>query len=304
VISIYCSEKLDGIAAAAIIMRHAILAKLPAHFGGFLHPDALDSELEDMSKEEHKLVFVLDLGVSPEHLPLIEKIAQKNKLVYWNTHDAESVVPPSKIFDRSVDKKCSAELAQLRFLPNDIIAKKLAQIAHEVKFWEVSDENASRLSDLIAAGYSPLEILDSLARGAFWNPKFEAFHKDLLEKKLIAFDELMKSLTVKSYVNYRFGFGIASSILTTADACQKILDGHAGVDVAVVLYRDGRIGFRRRDQCDVNVRDLASLFKGGGMPFAAGARLSTQVSKENFPEVLFYLDQAFKNFFVGVKAVS
>lgn len=303
-ISIYCSEKLDGVAAAAIIMRHAILAKLPVHFGGFLHPDALDSELEDMAKDENKLIFVLDTGVMPEHLPLIEKIALKNKMVYWNTHDAESVVPPAKIFDRSVDKKCAAELAQQRFLPNDLIAKKLAQLAHEVKFWQMTDENAGRLSDLIAAGYNPLELLDSLTRGAFWNPKFEIFHKDLLEKKLVAFDELLKSLMVKSYVNYRFGFGLSSSILTTADACQKILDGHAGVDVAVVLYRDGRIGFRRRDECDVNVKELASLFKGGGMPFAAGARLGMQVSKENLPDVLFYLDQAFRNFFVGIRAVS
>ncbi len=303
-ISIYCSEKLDGVAAAAIIMRHAILAKLPVHFGGFLHPDALETELEDMAKDENKLMFVLDTGVMPEHLPLIEKIALKNKMVYWNTHDAESVVPPAKIFDRSVGRKCAAELAQQRFLPNDLIAKKLAQLAHEVKFWQMHDENAGRLSDLIAAGYSPLELLDSLARGAFWNPKFEIFHEDLLEKKLIAFDELLKSLMVKSYVTYRFGFGLASSILTTADACQKILDGHAGVDVAVVLYRDGRIGFRRRDECDVNVKELASLFKGGGMPFAAGARLGTQISKENLPDVLFYLDQAFRNFFVGIKTVS
>lgn len=304
VISIYCSEKLDGVAAAAIIMRHAILGKLPVHFGGFLHPDALDEELADMANDEHKLVFVLDIGVMPEHLPLIEKASQKNKIVYWNTHDADSIIPPAKIFDCAVENKCSAELAQQRFLPNDSIAKKLAQLAHEVKFWQIQDETAARLSDLIAAGYNPLELLDSMARGAFWNPKFEEFHKELLEKKLEAFDELLKSLIVKSYVNYRFGFAMASSILTTADACQKVLDGHAGIDVAVVLYRDGRIGFRRRDECDVNVKELAVLFKGGGMPFAAGAKLRMQISKENLPEVLFYLDQAFKNFFVGIKTVA
>ncbi|MEM3154437.1 MAG: DHHA1 domain-containing protein [Candidatus Woesearchaeota archaeon] len=297
-ISIYCSEKLDGVAAAAIIMRHAILTKLPAHFGGFLHPDALEDEFEDMAQNEQQLIFVLDIGALPEHLPLIEKITQKNKIVYWNTHDAESVIVPAKIFDRATEKKCSAELAQQRFLPNDLIARKLAQLAHEVTFWQMNDENASRLSDLIAAGYNPLELIDALARGALWNPKFEDFHKKLIEKKMIAHDELMKTLVIKSYVNYRFGFGLAASILTTADACQKILDGHAGVDVAVVLYRDGRIGFRRRDGCDVNVKELAALFKGGGMPFAAGARLPMSVSKENFPDALFYLDQAFKNFFV------
>ncbi len=302
-ISIYCSEKLDGVASAAIVMRHAVLSKLPVHFGGFLHPDSLEEELKDMAHQEHQLIFVLDVSISPEHLSLIEKVNQKNKLVYWCNHDAESVVPPVKIFDKAVEGKCSAELAQPRFLPNDLIAKKLAELAHEVKFWQVHDENASKIADLIAAQYSPVELIDSLSRGAFWNEQLELFHKEYSMKKMEAFDELLKSLIVKSYVKYRFGFALSSSLLTTADACQRVLDGHAGVDVAVVLYRDGRIGLRRRDECDVDVKRLAELFNGGGRPFAAGARLNTQVTKENLPDVLFHLDEAFKNFFVGI-AVS
>ena len=287
-------------AAAAIVMRHAVLSKLPAHFGGFLHPDALEDELKDMSGQEHQLIFVLDISIAPEHLPLLEKVNQKNKMVYWCTHDSESVVPPAKIFDTAIEGKCSTELAQQRFLPNDLIAKKLAELAHEVKFWQVRDENASKIADLIAAQYSPVELIDALSRGAFWNDQFELFHKEFNIRKMDALDELLKSLVVKSYVKYRFGFAFSSSILTTADACQRVLDGHAGVDVAVVLYRDGRIGLRRRDGCDVDVKKLAELFGGGGRPFAAGARLNTTVTKENMPDVLFHLDEAFKNFFVGI----
>jgi len=300
VISIYCSEKLDGVAGAAIVMRHATLNKLPTHFGGFLHLDALEDELEDMAKREHQLIFVIDVSITPDHIPLLEKVNKKNKIVYWNTHDEESVVPPSKLFDKSQGNKCSAELAQQRFLPNDIIAKKLAELAHEVKFWQIQDEHAAKLSDLITAQYNPVELIDALSRGVIWNEHFEKFYTNHLEKKNIAYEELIKSLTVKSYVNYRFGFAYSSPILNTADACQKILDGHAGVDVAVVLYRDGRIGLRRRDNCDVNVKKLAELFNGGGKPFAAGARLKVQITKETLPETLFHIDEAFKNFFVGI----
>ena len=95
-ISIYCSEKLDGVAAAAIVMRHAVLSKLDVHFGGFLHPASLEAELKDIAQEQQKLIFVLDISISPDHISLIEKINVRNKLVYWNTHDPSSVVPPAK----------------------------------------------------------------------------------------------------------------------------------------------------------------------------------------------------------------
>ena len=104
----------------------------------------------------------------------------------------------------------------------------------------------------------------------FWNDKFEEFHKENSKKKTAALEELMKSLLVKSYVTHRFGFALASSVLNTADACHRILEGHAGVDIAVVLYRDGRIAFRRRDDVPVNLKEIAELFNGGGRPFAAG----------------------------------
>lgn len=297
-ISVYCSETLDGVAAAAIVMRHAVLQKLPHHFGGFLHPDRLEEELKDLAGDEHKLVFVLDVSVSPDHLSVLEKINERNKLVYWNTPDAQSVVPPSRIFDRPEGRKCAAELAKDRFLPKDRIAAQLAQLAHEVKFWELTDDHSRKLSNIIADGYNPMELLESLARGVLWNERFERFHREYQEKKRAAEEGLMRGLVIKSYVNYRFGFARAPSFLHSADACQHMLNGHAGVDVAVVLYRDGRVVFRRRDGVGINIRQVAELFGGGGREFAAGARLNTQITNENVQDVLFHIDQALKNYFL------
>ena len=92
-------------------------------------------------------------------------------------------------------------------------------------------------------------------------------------------------------------------MLTTADACSKILDGHAGVDIAIALYKDGRIAFRRRDESNLDVRALAELFNGGGHPYAAGAKLPTTVTKETFIDILFELDQTFKKYFLSEQHV-
>lgn len=296
-ISIWCSEKLDGVAAAAIVMRHAMLSKLPAHFGGFLHPDLLTDELEEMAEDEHKLFFVLDASLSPDQLSLVEKINVKNKIVYWNTPDGGSVVPPAKIFDKG--EWCAAELARRRFLPMDNIARELASLAREVKSWQLRDERASKLADLIAAEYNPVELITALAKGMVWNDHFEQAHRQYVGRKQSALEELMRSLVIKACVDVRFGFALASSVLNSADACQRVLDGHAGVDVAVVLYRDGRIVFRRRDGVDVDVKALAELFDGGGQPYAAGARLNRKVSHGSLQSVIFYVDQVLRNFFLS-----
>ncbi|PIN76021.1 hypothetical protein COV18_01195 [Candidatus Woesearchaeota archaeon CG10_big_fil_rev_8_21_14_0_10_37_12] len=302
-ISVYCSECLDGVAAAAIIFRHANLSNLPVVFGGFLHPESLQDELEELAEDSGKLFFVLDVSVSPSHLPLLEKAVQKNQLVYWCAYDENSVVPPVKLFDKARDNLCTAELVQQRFLVNDSVAKSLALLARDVKFWQVQDERALKLSDLIAAQYDPVLLLNALSRGVFWSDQFEKVHAEYFAKKEEAFKVLLGSLHVKSYVNYRFGFARSLAVLSSADACQKILDGHAGVDVAVVLFKDGRFVMRRRDDCDLDLRLLAELFDGGGKSFAAGAHLSQQVTKESMQHVLFKLDQAFRNFFVPTKQV-
>src|SRR3990167_9530568 len=84
-ISVYCSERLDGIAAAAIILRHASLARLPAQFGGVLHPERLQEELEALSRLQGKLMFLLDVSLNPHDVLLLDEVLEKNKLVYWTS---------------------------------------------------------------------------------------------------------------------------------------------------------------------------------------------------------------------------
>ncbi|MBI4146552.1 hypothetical protein HY489_04405 [Candidatus Woesearchaeota archaeon] len=296
-IRIYCSEKLDGVAAAAIIMRHAMLTKLPCHFAGFLHPETLTEELQEIAKEKAQLIFMLDASVQPEQLPIIDTIAKNNKIVYWNTTDNQSAIPPAKIFDKA-ERTSAAQLCQKRFLPQDKTAKTLAELAHQHKYWQIKDDTAIKLADLIQSGHNPLDIITTLSRGMLTTPEFETTHKTYQAKKQTALDELMKNITVKTYLNHRFGFTLAATHLNSAEACQKILDGHAGIDVAVVLYRDGRIVFRRRENTP-DVAAIAQIFGGGGQPYAAGAKLSAQITKENLPDTLFKIDQALKNYFVA-----
>ncbi|RJQ20317.1 hypothetical protein C4580_03955 [Candidatus Woesearchaeota archaeon] len=296
-ISVYCSEKLDGICAAAIIFRHARFAKLPAHFAGFLHPDLLSRELQDISTEKNKLLFLLDISLSPEHLPLLDHISKHNKIVYANTTNPNSVKPNAKIFDQH-ERQSSAEQAKNRFLPNDPVSAQLATLSHEYKFWKINDDKTLRLADLIASGHNPLDIITSLSRGVLWNDTFQKTYDEFTIKKNAALEELMKTIIIKTHLTYRIGYCLASPILTPTDACEKILNSHAGVDIACALHRDGKITFRRREHPAIDLRELAELFGGGGQPFAAGARLPYQITKDNLPDTLFKIEHALRAYFL------
>jgi len=301
-ISIYCSERLDGIASAAIILRHALLAKLPAQFGGMLHPENIEEELEALSKLQGKLIFLLDLPLSPAQAMVLEETQGRNKLVYWTTSDPGSTIPPARLIDPAKENECCARAAQTRFLPNDPIARQLAQMAHAVKFWE-DDGQGRKLAELAAAGYPLQDLIEQLSRGVFWNDRFDSFYHKYEEKKKGACEEMMRSLVLKKYLNVNIGFAFCPVSIATAEAGECVLKSHSGVDIAAVLYRDGRFVLRRRDSCNVDVCELAAIFGGGGKVHASGGHIAGMINKDNLPEIVFQFDSAFKNYFVSRNAI-
>ncbi len=308
---VYCSSQLDGITAAAILFRSAHLRNLDVKLGGTLNFDTAKEQFTNMQNHKGDLIFVLDF--LPDHPKELEKslkdITVTNRIAYWNSnnpHDPETeeflnkyahkveLSGPLHYSPVPKEKLCSAELAQKRFLPNDTVAKDLAHLAHDIEFWERTDKRAVQLADLIASGFDVKELINSLARGVLWSEKFEQIQKEYLTKKEQALKDIMKHLVVKNILTYRFGFTLAPNLLPTADAGQHILDNHVGVDISVVLYRNGRISFRKRDECQVNLANLAEIFGGGGHVHAAGAKLTQSINREQFEQTLFDIDQKLK----------
>lgn len=310
---VYCSQQLDGLAAAAILFRAARLRGHDVRLGGLLTFENSEEQFGAMGSLTGDLIFIVDF--LPDNIPALGKkldaITVRNRIAYWNSHhphDAQTaeilkrhahtidLAGPLHYAPVPKEKLCAAELAQQRFLPNDNVAKELARLAHDIEFWERTDKGSMQLSDLIASGFEPKELIDALSKGVFWSDRFEQVRKEYLLKKEHALKDILAHLAVKNIAGFGFGFTLAPSLLQTADAGQHILDSHAGVDVSAVLYRNGRISFRRRDACQLNLAEIAKLFGGGGHTYAAGARLAQHqsVTRENFDSVLFALDQQLK----------
>lgn len=315
---IYCSEQLDGIAAAAIVFRYARLRNSVCRIGGFLNYQNIDEKFKEMAESKGNLFFVLDFP--PDQINNFEQklqsISKHNKIVYWNSHHPyeASVLDMMKKYIHTVDFSgklknsnkseqmlCSADLVAKKFLSMDSVALQLKIIARDIEFWIKKDERAIMLADVISSGTNKRELIDNLSKGVLWSEKYDKIRTEYLEKKQKAFFQLINKLQIKQYLDKKFGFSIASSILSSADAGDKILQSHQAVDVSVVIYRNGRISFRRRNDCSIDLSEMAKLFDGGGHSYAAGGRINKfkTVSYENFNTVIFYIDRVLKNFFLS-----
>jgi oligoribonuclease NrnB/cAMP/cGMP phosphodiesterase (DHH superfamily) len=313
--AVYCSEQLDGIAAAAILFRYARLRKAKIRLGGFLNYQNIEEKFQEMSNLKGDLIFILDFP--PEQIQNLEdkfkQISKNNKLAYWNCHhpyDAATISTMMK-YIHSLDfsgtlknstkkesKLCSADLTCNKFLPKDLVAIELKTLAHDIEFWIRQNQTAIKLADLIQSGFNKKELVDILSRGVVWSDRFEKIKEEYLQKKTKALNDLMKNLVIKKYVDLRFGFALSSSILGTADAGQKMLDSHTAIDVSIILFRNGKISFRRKDNIDMDLSKIGELFDGGGHPYASGGRIQKNISSENLDKIIFLIDRKLKDFFL------
>jgi oligoribonuclease NrnB/cAMP/cGMP phosphodiesterase (DHH superfamily) len=308
---VYCSAQLDGIAAAAIVLRAARLQGKDTKFGGTLTHELTQQQFSAMNALSGDLIFILDF--LPDSFALIEpalkSVTVRNRIAYWASrqpHDAAlaeqlkkcvhtlELVPPDA-------QRCTAEITQSRFLPKDTVCRDLARLAHDSAFEKHRDPGAIQLADLLASGYDPKELVDTLTRGVFWSERFDQLRKDYLARKTDALQDVLDHLTIKHIGKHRFGFTLAPAFLQAADAAKHVIDSHTGVDVAVILFRNGRVSFRKRSGCVIDLGALAQLFGGNGTADAAGATLAQfpSVSRETYAPAVLLMDRRLKEFTLG-----
>ena len=305
--AIYAFENLDGVCAAAILLRWMRVKQNDCRVD-LLTYSSIEEEFNALAEHKSSAIFILDFP--PEQ---IEKLQQKlnkiqqhgSKIIYWNSHlkcsDKTHALLKQHIKLPDLDtEKCSAIMCWQRFMPRDQISKSLADIAFDREFWVNKDERSAKLSDILSSGYSKKELIDELSRGIFWSDRLEKARQEYVVKKENAFNDLKHNLITHYNGKYNFAYGFASSVLSTADAGSKILEDK-GVDVSIVVYRNGRISFRRNEHVELNLLPLAKLFNGGGHEYAAGGIISDVTlpigSHDKFNIVVEKIDKALREHF-------
>jgi oligoribonuclease NrnB/cAMP/cGMP phosphodiesterase (DHH superfamily) len=307
--TIYCSNKLDGLAAAAIVQRAFMLKRKSIKIGGFL--DYADKKQFDMLAEHrNELLFILDYSIEDITEHQLQAITKHNTIAYWNSHHPYSkeqhdmIIPfvrklhlsgQMKDSIKYTQKKCGADLAKEQFLPQDHVAKELAHVAHDEEFWLRQNKKAAWLTDVILSGHNKKDMIATLSKGIIWSKDYEHKRNNYLEKKQHALNNLLKRLVIKKYLNVHFGIVLCPPIVGTSEAAQHMLDKHQGFDATIVLFRNGKISFRKREHVIFDLSILGKLFNGGGHDYASSGHLRKHITYENFETTIFEIDRKIKN---------
>ncbi len=281
------SRALDGVASAAILARYL------EGQGREVKVDFIDyvTQYEDLDRMRtlgDTDIYIADFAFDDaEQYAVFDEIeANGNRVAYWNDHHPhkdgvnEAITRYAEIADlRGPRPHCGAEIAQQRYLPNDTVARELAELAHDNDFWERNIENANKLADVIASGYDKNKLVSYLKHGETWNPELEQAWKAYDTKRNDAYDRLSEKAEVTEYGMTSCVISLADEMLATSDAGDYLLNKY-DTEMSITLYRDGRMAFRRAEGGTVDLTEVARMFGGGGHPYAAGAHFDEEIQDD------------------------
>ncbi len=285
VVSISHSIDPDGIGSQAIIFRY--FRELGIEPVGFLADYHNFSEvLTTALKEEPTVLIISDIGLNQEVIQsFIEQTKDLQLRKIWIDHHKApdnfkkqiKEVTEEFIHDTTV---CAAELTQKRFMAEDNISKKIAQIGHNGDF-DVHDRLANIFYTMIDyyrfSNDDLIRIREMLVKGDFES-------KEITEEYLAAYkvfeaerDRIRKEL--KLIIIDNKSIAIAYSSILPRGKMTKFLSEISDADVLLSIDTTNfRIGLRS-DKYDV--ASIAAKFGGGGHKHRSGFTFNKALTTNN-----------------------
>ncbi len=257
-----------------------------------------------------------------EHVkPIIKNLKEKQACkIEWLDHhkwDKNIVDEIGKYVDLTLSKSeesCGAELVYKKYMKGDNVSEALAKVGrdHDIDAWTHKPPKPAYalsfpLADLIIyhnymAGSDRRlrkgllnKLVDKLAEASeenllntdfkrpfLWDAEMEREWKDYKKLEGEKFEECSRTAEVMNAGKYRYVLGRPDDLLSTSMSSSHLLEKFADADFSIVVYGDGKMSMRRRNE-EIKCNEIAALFGGAGHEYAAGGRMGFPVkSKEDY----------------------
>jgi len=290
VITFSHESDLDGLFSAAIILIRYPQARIVfLNYGvesfmkmrGFI-------ESASRSSKEQGIIIISDLGLNSD-ASLIDtcretfSIAKKNNWnVVWIDHHPwpevaiEGIKPLVDLVLDCTGTKCAAELIYEKFLSGNLLAEKLASLAHTMDYF-TNDQYLTPTSELIRYYHNfpdryhrLVNLAKKSSQGVLWDIEMQADYSEYVQLRDEAKERVLSTMRIRDMHKIKVAFVQTSPFIQNSLFSEEVFK-KTGVDLALFYSTDGRVSIRRNSN-KISCNDIAAnLPEGGGHVFAAGA---------------------------------
>jgi len=235
---------------------------------------------------ERGLIIIADLGLNDDLIETCKQIFSEAvhngwKIMWvdhhpWSQQAIDAVKPFVEIVLDSSGNKCAADLMHETFLPDNVLAGKLAHMAHTMDFF-TKDQYLTPISELIRY-YQTFpnfyERLSDLARksakGILWDVEMQSDYNDYVRLRDEAKGEVFVTMQIRPAGKFKVAYVQSSPYLQSSLFSEEVF-AKTNADLVMFYSTKGKVSIRRNNDA-ISCRAIAeNLPDGGGHAYAAGA---------------------------------
>lgn len=235
---------------------------------------------------ERGLIIIADLGLNDDLIETCRQIfsdAVRNgwKIMWvdhhpWSQQAIDVVKPFVEIVLDASGKKCAADLMYETFLPDNMLAGKLASMAHTMDFF-TKDQYLTPISELIRyyqAFPNFYERMSELARksatGILWDVEMQSDYNEYSRLRDEAKTQVFATMQIRPAGKFKVAYVQSSPYLQNSLFSEEVF-AKTNADLVIFYSAKGKVSIRRNNDA-ISCRDVAAnLPDGGGHTYAAGA---------------------------------
>jgi oligoribonuclease NrnB/cAMP/cGMP phosphodiesterase (DHH superfamily) len=287
---------LDGLYSAAIgLMRYPQAmtvflgygAENFSKLGNFIYSAAR------YSPSECGQIVIADLGLNDELIETCRKIFSdavlKGWKIMWVDHHpwSQQAIEAVKSFVEIVvdasGRKCAADLMYETLLPGNVLAAKLASMAHTMDFF-TKDQYLTPISELIRYYqtfpdfyYRLSNLAEKSAKGILWDVEMQSDYNSYVRLRDEAKAQVFASLQIRQAGRFKVAYVHSSPYLQNSLFSEEVF-ANTNADLVMFYSTKSKVSIRRNNDL-ISCRSIAAnLSEGGGHDYAAGATFKSDPS--------------------------
>jgi uncharacterized protein len=280
---------LDGLYSAAIgLMRYPQAMTVFLGYGAenFNKLGSFIYSATRYSSSESGQIVIADLGLNDELIETCRKtfsdaVLRGWKVMWvdhhpWSQQAIEAVKPFVEIVLDVSGRKCAADLMYERLLPGNILAAKLASMAHTMDFF-TRDQYLTPISELIRYYqtfpdfyYRLSNLAVKSAKGILWDVEMQSDYNSYVRLRDEAKAQVFASLQIRRADRFKVAYVQSSPYLQSSLFSEEVF-ANTKADLAMFYSTKGKVSIRRNNDSISCRMVAANLPEGGGHDYAAGA---------------------------------